>query len=286
MKKSIIITGCSTGIGYETLKLLSNLNQFKIYACYRNIENVQKHSFLDDHIRPVELDLNDINSIECATQSIKREIAEKNEVLYAIINIAGISFAGPTELIPLSDYEEILRVNVLSCVSMIQHFGTHLRNSGGKVIHMGSYSGKVALPFLSPYAMSKHALEALTDSMRMELRPWNVKVVIIEAGSIDTPIWTKAKMYMSNLLHEQKDIGSTVYENYLKKLNQTTDDLSKHSLHPRKVASKIAKVLSVKNPKPRYLIGWDAHLLVCLGKFLPDRIRDSVLLSFLKLRRP
>lgn len=286
MRKSIIITGCSSGIGEETIKKLIELKEFKIYACYRNPDKSGSYYENSDQIKMVQLDLAETKSIDSASLAIIQEIEKNNEELYSIINIAGISYSGPIELIPINDIEKIFKVNVISYVCLIQHFIKYLRKSRGVIINTGSYSGKLALPFLAPYAMSKFALRAFTDSLRMELKPWNISVVILEPGSIKTAIWDKAIKYMNTLKETSDPDLAGNYADHFGKLYQATYDLKKNSIAPSKVAKVILKILKNKNNSRRkYIIGLDAHLMIFLAAILPGKIKDYVLMRFLKLQK-
>ena len=151
MIKSVIITGCSSGIGQETLNRILGTNSYKIYACYRKTDDVSNQHIDNQFLRRIELDLNDDSSVSQACDEINSEIDTNNEILYAILTIAGISYSGPIEIIPISDIHKIFRVNVISYISIVQYFLKHLRKSKGKIILLGSYSGRIALPYLSPY---------------------------------------------------------------------------------------------------------------------------------------
>ncbi len=106
------------------------------------------------------------------------------------MNNAGIAIAMPLEFVPLDELRHQLEVNLVGQVAVTQAFLPALRRARGRIVFVGSIAGKSALPFLGPYAASKHALEAVADSLRLELRPWGIHVAIVEPGSIKTPIWT------------------------------------------------------------------------------------------------
>ena len=127
-------------------------------------------------------------SIQAAVSEVTR--LTKNQ-LFGLINNAGIAFGGPLEILPIQEIKRLLEVNVIGVLAVTKAFLPLLRQSRGRIINMGSSSGLLALPCLSTYAASKFALEAITDSLRVELGPFGISVIIIEAGNIETPIWEK-----------------------------------------------------------------------------------------------
>src|SRR5437773_1698734 len=117
---------------------------------------------------------------------------DRVEELHGLVNNAGIALAMPLEFIPLQELRRQFEVNVVGQVAVTQAFLSHLRRTRGRIVFIGSIAGQSALPFLGPYAASKHALEAVTDTLRLELRPFDVDVSLVQPGTIRTPIWTKS----------------------------------------------------------------------------------------------
>ena len=147
------------------------------------LAGVRRPGDAPDGTDEIVLDVTDAEHIAAA--------AARVDELHALVNNAGIAIASPLETLPLDELRRQLEVNVLGQVAVTQAFLPHLRRSRGRIVFMGSIAGRSALPFLGPYAASKHALEAITDSLRLELAPWGIQVAIIEPGTIATPIWTK-----------------------------------------------------------------------------------------------
>ena len=113
--------------------------------------------------------------------------------LSGLVNNAGIAYGGPVEFLELDELRRAFEVNFFGVIAVTQAFLPALRVGHGRIVNMSSNSGLVAAPFLSPYTTSKWALEALSDALRVELDPWKIRVVVIEPGAINTPIWTKGK---------------------------------------------------------------------------------------------
>jgi NAD(P)-dependent dehydrogenase (short-subunit alcohol dehydrogenase family) len=160
---------------------------------------------------------------------------------------------------------------------VLQAFLPALRRSGGRVVLMGSVGGKSALPFLGAYAMSKFALEAMADALRVELQPWGIHVAIIEPATIATPMWTRPQRVVESLPPEMLDL-------YGERLRKFRDKAASRSASAALPAAEVAKVvehaLTSARPRSRYLVGPDAKRRARLQR-LPDRWRDRLLTRFL-----
>lgn len=187
---SVLITGASSGIGEATAIHLSQ-NGFRVFAGVRNFsdgERLKRHA--KGIIHPVLLDVTQKDSIAFAYNSIKETVGKNG--LAGLINNAGIAIAGPIECIPIEEIRRQMEVNVIGQISVTQTFLPLLKMNKGKIVNIGSVSGRMTIPFLSPYSISKFAMEAFTDALRMELRQFGISVSIIETGNVATPIWKKS----------------------------------------------------------------------------------------------
>jgi NAD(P)-dependent dehydrogenase (short-subunit alcohol dehydrogenase family) len=177
--RSVVVTGASSGIGLASARRLARAG-WRVYGGVRSdADGLREHG-----IEPLALDVTDAAEIHEAAAAVGPE-------LDALVDNAGIAIAAPLELVPLDELRRQLEVNVVGQVAVLQAFLPALRRSRGRVVLMGSIGGRSALPFLGPYAASKHALEALADVLRVELRPWDISVSIVEPASVKTAIWTK-----------------------------------------------------------------------------------------------
>ena len=143
---------------------------------------------------------------------------------------------------------------------------------------MSSISGRVAAPFIGPYAASKFSLEALTDSLRVELKPWGIEVVSIQPGAIATPIWNKT-LGDEDFLHKFPEGAGPLYGANLTAAREVAIETGQQGIPAEEVARVVARALTAKRPKTRYLVGRDAKITAVLLKLLPDRVRDWVILS-------
>jgi NAD(P)-dependent dehydrogenase (short-subunit alcohol dehydrogenase family) len=272
---AVLITGASSGIGKACALYLDG-------AGFRVIAGVRKQSDADalrqeasSRLATVFIDVTDMASVEAA--AIEVAGLTGNE-LYGVVNNAGIALGGPLEMLPVEDMQRVLNVNIAGMLAVTRAFLPLLRQSRGRVINMGSSSGILALPALSVYAASKFAVKALSDSLRVELRPFGIAVSILETGNVETPIWEKSIDFSSKLLAQAKPDIMRLYAPLI--------DFSLWVAHrfpkipARKVARIIERILRAPHPRPYYLIGADARLFK-VAQFIPCRIRDWLFLKIL-----
>jgi NAD(P)-dependent dehydrogenase (short-subunit alcohol dehydrogenase family) len=222
----------------------------------------------DHGIEPVTLDVTDAAQIAAAAEVVGPE-------LDGLVDNAGIAIAAPLELVPLDELRRQLEVNVVGQVAVLQAFLPALRRTQGRVVLMGSIGGRSALPFLGPYAASKHALEALADVLRVELAPWGIAVSLVEPASVKTAIWTKGAA-QADVMREE--ISPEADELYAARIERFKAVALKRGpgIDPDVVAKAVEHALTASRPKARYLVGRDAHIRAWIER-LPTRLRDRVL---------
>jgi NAD(P)-dependent dehydrogenase (short-subunit alcohol dehydrogenase family) len=205
------------------------------------------------------------------------QAASAIDELDALVDNAGIGIASPLEYLPPEELTRQLDVNVVGQLRVTQAFLPALRRSRGRIVLMGSVGGKSALPFLGAYAMSKFALEAMADSLRVELEPFGIHVVIIEPGTIATAIWTKPQRSIESFPPE----AATLYGERVEKFRRLAGKRSaERGVAAIEVAKAVEHALTSSKPKARYLVGPDAKRRARLQK-LPTRARDRLLARFL-----
>jgi NAD(P)-dependent dehydrogenase (short-subunit alcohol dehydrogenase family) len=199
------------------------------------------------------------------------------EELDALVDNAGIAVAAPLEFLPPEELQRQLDVNVVGQLRVLQTFMPALRRRNGRIVLMGSIGGRSALPFLGAYAMSKFALEAMADALRVELAPFGMHVAIVEPGTIATAIWTKPQPVADTMPAE----AAQLYGERMAKFRALAAKRSSTSaIAPGVVAKAVEHALTAKRPKARYLVGPDAKRRAWLQK-LPDRWRDRLLTRLL-----
>lgn len=263
--KSVVVTGASSGIGRASALRLARAG-WRVYGGVRTAVDADELRELG--IAPVELDVTDAAQIATVAAAVGPE-------LDGVVDNAGIAIAAPLELVPLDELRHQLEVNVVGQVAVLQALLPALRRARGRVVLMGSIGGRSALPFLGPYAASKHALEALADSLRVELRPFGIAVSIVEPGSIATPIWRKGADRAQELSAGFEPERAALYAPAVAHFREVA--LSRGlGVDPDVVAKAVEHALTASRPKARYLVGRDAHLRAWIER-LPTRLRDRVL---------
>ena len=179
--RAVVVTGASSGIGLASALRLAR-SGWRVLGGVRTEEAAAE--LREGGVEPLQLDVTDTEQIAAAVDAAGSE-------LQGLVDNAGIAVAAPLELVPLDELRRQLEVNVVGQVAVLQAFLPALRRGRGRVVLMGSVGGRSALPFLGPYAASKHALEAFADVLRVELEPWGMSVSIVEPASVRTAIWTK-----------------------------------------------------------------------------------------------
>jgi NAD(P)-dependent dehydrogenase (short-subunit alcohol dehydrogenase family) len=196
--------------------------------------------------------------------------------LHGLVNNAGIARASPLEFVPVEVLREQLEVNVIGQVAVTQALLPALRRGRGRIVFVGSIAGKSALPFLGPYAASKHALEAIADSLRVELSPWGIDVTIVQPGSIKTPIWTRSAEWANELLASMEGPVYELYGKPIASFRKIALARGRAGAPPEQVAKVVEQALTSSRPPTRRLVGRDARIRAGF-ELLPDRLRDRIL---------
>ena len=258
--RTALVTGASSGIGAACAARLAR-SGWRVFAGVRRTGDAPAGT------EEVLLDVTDDEQIRAASDRI--------EELDALVNNAGIAIAIPLEFIPLDELRRQLDVNVVGQVAVTQAFLPQLRRSRGRIVFVGSIAGRSALPFLGAYAASKHALEAIADALRLELRPFGVEVSILEPGTIRTPIWTRSAELASSLADRAGPGLRELYGERMAAFGRVARERGAKGASADAVAHVVEEALTSDRPRTRRLVGRDAKLRAGF-ELLPDRVRDSV----------
>ncbi len=273
--KSVFISGASTGIGHCCAIELATMG-FQVFAGIRNTEDRIRLHAAHPNLIPVSLEITSEESIRQALNQVSAKL--NGNALYGLVNNAGIAVSGPLEFIPVAELRRQMDINWIGHIAVTQAFLPLLRQSRGRIINIGSIAGLTALPFLGPYCASKFALEAITDAMRMELKPWGIQVSIIEPGSIVTPIWQKTQHAAKAAALGLPPEFTELYGHAVTKVRQASERSALKGIAPEAVAKAVIHALTAPKSKTRYAIGTDAHLRRLLNG-LPDLVRDWLILT-------
>jgi NAD(P)-dependent dehydrogenase (short-subunit alcohol dehydrogenase family) len=266
---TVLVTGASTGIGEATALHLRELG-FEPVAGVRSDEDAER--LARSGLRTVKLDVTDAGQIAAVGEELGAG------ALAGLVNNAGIGVAAPLEFLPLDQLRRQLEVNLVGQVGVTQALLPALRRGRGRIVNVSSIGGRVALPLLGPYNMSKFALEAFSDSLRRELRGQGVDVIVVQPGGIKTPIWKKSNALADELAKEITPEGERLYGRMIEAVRAETYKIEQdRGLPPRDVAELIGTALTSSRPRARYVIGKEAKSRAVAARVLPDRVMDRLI---------
>ncbi len=269
--RSVLVTGASTGIGAATVAELVGRG-WRVWATVRRPEDAQQ--LVEEHgtaVTVLTLDLTDADAVAAAGERVCIE-----GPLHGLVNNAGIAVPGPLEYLPAASLREQLEVNVVAQLAVTQAVLPALREATGRIVTIGSIGGRLARPTVGAYHTSKFALVGLTDTLRAELAPWGIRVVLVEPGAVATPLWDRGLDSADELLAALPARAVERYGRQIARARKTAKRQARRGRPPTAVATAVADALTVSRPKPRVLVGRDAHL----GRYvahLPARLRYRLL---------
>lgn len=278
--KTALITGCSTGIGRATALRLDGRG-WRVYAGVRKDEDAEALARDgSDRLVPLIVDVADGPSIELAAERVR---AESPGGLDGLVNNAGVAYSGPLEFVPLDDFRKQLEVNLVGHLAMTQAMLASLRTARGRIVNITSIGGVVATPFFGPYNASKFALEALSDCLRVELRPWGIETIAIEPGSVATEIWESGQENARRMIEGMPPEARDLYGEAIEATAKASADTGARGIPPEDAAAAIERALTAKRPRARYLVGRDAKMMAGASRALPAKVYDRLVARTLKL---
>ena len=268
---SVLITGASTGIG-RACALRLDASGWKVYAGVRNEASGEAlRAAASPLLEPVDLDVTKPEQIADLATRLTTELGSSG--LGALVNNAGVAVGGPLEYLNLEELRLQFDINVYAPIAMVQAFREPLRSAKGRIVMMGSIAGRIAGPILGPYSASKHALAALSESLRAEMRSAKIKVSLIEPGAVATPIWDKGNEVLAELHDVYPAEALQRYKKEIAHLTKVMETSFEHAIDPDKVAKLVEHALTSRFPKSRYLAGPEARIAGQLLRVVPDRLR-------------
>jgi NAD(P)-dependent dehydrogenase (short-subunit alcohol dehydrogenase family) len=270
VSKAVLITGCSSGIGWTTAKRLSEVG-WRVYATARNVEKIEPLEQSGCKLLP--LDVTDEGSMVSAVDAVERE----EGAVGALVNNAGYSQSGAVEAVPMEKVRAQFETNVFGLVRMCQLVLPGMRRQRyGRIANLSSMGGKLTFPGAGYYHATKHAVEAISDALRFEVEGFGVKVSVIEPGLIRTGFADAAVGSMDGQEEGpyagfDEAVARATTENYER------GPVSRLAGEPEAVAEAIEQALSARNPRSRYAVSPSAHLFLGLRRLLPDGAWDAAL---------
>jgi NAD(P)-dependent dehydrogenase (short-subunit alcohol dehydrogenase family) len=272
---TVIITGASKGIGRATALRLDAAG-YRVFAGVRNeADATTLQAASSDRLTPLQLEVADPAAIAAATERVPQPAAHE---LFAVVNNAAISVPGPMEFLPLEDVRAQLEVNLMAPLLVSRAFLPHLRAAADRrIVNVSSINGRIAQRFIGVYSASKYGVEGLSDAMRRELRPWSIKVVVVQPGAIDTPIFESSRQRARAAANHMPPRAHELYGRVLRTILEKRGRAPKHAIPPARVARVIERALRARRPRLRYPVGWDAHIAALFNPQLFTRLLDRLL---------
>lgn len=272
--KSVLITGASTGIGRAAAEYLAE-RDWKVFAGVRKEADGETLKAANSAILPIILDVINAEHIEQAAREIERALEGKK--LSGLVNNAGVAQMGPLAAQSMDEFKWHFDVNVFGLLSvtkaMLPLLGSDPSKTGapGRIINITSVGGKIASPFLGAYVATKHAVEAMTDSLRRELIVYGIDAISVGPGSVKTPIWEKGREKPSSGLYD-----NTPWKNSITEFVKVMGEGGETGLPPEDIAKVIETALTAKKPKARYAPVPDKLTNFTIASRLPKRTLDKV----------
>ena len=262
MAKAAVVTGCSSGIGYETALSLAR-HGYKTYATMRN---ASKSKEILDAAAAENLDLAvtalDVSSKESIDAAMD-EILDREGRIDVLVNNAGYVMFGTLEEVSISEFREQFETNFFGIINLLHRAVPAMRKQGGgRIVNISSVAGRIGLPCTSAYISSKFALEGLSESLRYEVDQFNIKVVLIEPGVIKSNLFNSMKVAGAD--------GSSPYSALTKGVLSGIGTMAELGTPPADVASAVIRAIQEKEPQPRYIVGKDAAMFLDIKKAKTD----------------
>jgi NAD(P)-dependent dehydrogenase (short-subunit alcohol dehydrogenase family) len=279
---AVVITGASTGIG-RACALELDRRGFHVFAGVRaESAGEALRAAASSRLTPLLLDVTVADAIAAAAAQVAAVVGESGIV--GLVNNAGIAVPGPLELLPIDALRRQLEVNVIGQVAVTQAFLPLLRKARGRVVNISSINGGLAVPYMGAYSASKFALEAVTDTLRVELRHWGIGVSSIEPGAIATPIWEKALLAGDQMEKALDPEHLALYQSDLATIRKAVDRWTRGAEPVDRVVQAVLHALTARRPKTRYFLGWDVRICFKGLRMLSDRCRDWIVKKSVGLR--
>jgi NAD(P)-dependent dehydrogenase (short-subunit alcohol dehydrogenase family) len=279
VKKSVVITGTSTGIGFATARALIGRG-YRVFGSVRTREDANRvQGTLGEHFTPLIFDVTDAAGLAAAAEIVTTQVGPQG--LSALVNNAGIAPTGPLMHQPLDEIRAVFEINVLAVIAASRAFLPLLGGRRdaprprGRIINISSLNGGVSVPFAVAYSASKHAVEAITDGLRRELWIYGIDVIAIEPGTIRTEIWDKFRAF-----GVEKRYAATDYGRALARMPAVVDEELKNGDPVERVSEAICRAIESPRPRARYPL----TAMWYLGRWVPDRLLDRELTKRLHLR--
>lgn len=265
---SVLITGAGRGIGRSITERMAGKG-WDVYAGARSEAHLAELKQIPN-VHPIRLDVADKSDIAALP-------AQLPAALDGVVNNAGIVVNGPVEGLAIDDLSRQLDVNVVAQIAVTQAVLPKIRQARGRVVFISSVSGLFTMPGTGAYNASKYAIESLGDALRMELRPWKIRVSLVEPGPIATALWGEALDEHDRMVANLSDEHRRLYSSHLAGTRKLLGRIRKIAADPQKVAKAVDHALTSRHPKRRYLLDAASRAQRALVAITPAAITDAAL---------
>jgi NAD(P)-dependent dehydrogenase (short-subunit alcohol dehydrogenase family) len=277
----VVITGASTGIGAATARELAR-HGFHVLAGVRRDQDAD--AIRGPGIEPLIIDITNSDHIRALATRVHGD--PQGRAVRALVNNAGIGVNAPVEAFAIDQWRRLFEVNFFGHVAVTQALLPALIRSKGRVVNISSVGGRIAMATYGPYAATKFALEAVSDSLRRELAPSGVRVVVVEPGAVRTEMPGRAMATAHDLASTMTPEQIQRYGGLVHAITAQTASHTDSGLPPDAAAKVITNAITARKPRTRYTVGRDAALITRLTRILPDRTLDRALAAALRTHFP
>ena len=275
MTDAVVVTGASTGIGKAMVEYFAG-RDVPVFAAVRDLSTVEDHPL----VTAVRLEVTSQEEALAAAEMVR----STGQSIRGLINNAGIAVGGPLEYLDLDEYRRQLEVNVIGQLGVTQAFMPLLReHKSPRIAFTSSIGGRVAAPFIGPYAASKHALNGMAESLRRELLPWGFGVSVLAPATVSTPIWDKAGDQVEDVTESLSEEARERYGRAIESLTRMSADSRHGGIEPVEVAKAAWHAVFARRPKAEYIIGREARMMATADSVMPTRVFDRAVLKAMGL---
>ena len=274
-QRAVVVTGASTGIGRATVVELVGAG-FHVFATVRREADAESlRSQFPEAVTPLIMDLLDEDAVRAAG-----EVVNAAGPLFGLVNNAGAALPGPLETIPIDVFRRQIEINLTAQLLVTQVMLPALHRSAetigdARIVMIGSIGGRLSGPVLGGYGAAKHGLVGLSSSLRAELAPFKIKVLLIEPGAIATPIWDRGRAAGDEVQSRDSETNAR-YADQIVAARKMADRLAQSGLDPSVPARVILDVLQSRNPPSRQVVGREAKVIAAMVRVLPFRALDRL----------
>lgn len=263
-----LVTGARRGIGWAAAQRLAD-GGWTVYAGVRDDASMKRIAHAGGRIIPVRLDITDPAHLAALADVLP-------DRLDAVVNNAAIGVLGPIEGLSIADLRRQFEVNLVGTVAVTQAVLPRLRASQGRIVFISSTGGRAVVPMEGAYCSSKFAIEAIADALRVELRPWRIKVVVIEPGPTDTEAWQSVDTMIDEMEDTLSPAHRDLYTRHVAGLRKNVSRFGPAAASPELAAKVVERALTARRPRTRYLVGGPAHMIMTMDAVLPTRVGDAL----------